>query len=102
MSVIFSWEGLPLRFTCCNAGWASAFSASGPTRPPTRRPSVLLRMPRRLYLELLLMFMLTCSDLNEIGFSSWLFLLAITQSEKVCLAPPRLSPGHIGLTHLRL
>jgi hypothetical protein len=29
-----------------------------------------LRTPRRLYLELLLMFMLTCSDLNKIGLAS--------------------------------
>src|SRR6266702_1760088 len=71
MSVIFNWEGLPLRFTCCNAGWASAFSASGPMRPPARKPSVDLRTPRRLYLELLLMFILTCSDLNEIGLACW-------------------------------
>src|ERR1700731_3037324 len=72
MSVIFNWEGLLLRFTWCNAGWASAFSASGPMRPPARRPSVDLRTPRRLYLELLLMFMLACSDLNEIGLAFWL------------------------------
>src|SRR6201989_1187755 len=92
MSVIFNWEGLPFRFTCCNAGWASAFSASGPMRPPARRPSVLLRMPRRLYLELLLMFMLACSDLVEIGSASRLVMRAILQSEEF-VYPHQFSPG---------